>query len=217
MTAALGRNWQKPLQVSALHCSRCSCGRLAYVLLQQLETSDKLAATSVVQLAVWDRGLSFDASSTPGPPACPAGQEWGPCHPTAQAPLPLVKLTACTRPALQLIRNEPLQITYSYWDGTGHRKKIVVRKGDTVGEFLKAVKMQLAEEFRDIRWAAPATHSRGLPPGSLLRSDNKPLRQLAPAEAAALSCLQYCYGSHHETAHRCALVSVSQQCAIPDC
>eukprot|EP00891_Asterochloris_glomerata_P009414 jgi/Astpho2/9414/Aster-01676 len=51
----------------------------------------------------------------------------------------------------QLIRNEPLQITYSYWDGTGHRKKIVVRKGDTVGEFLKAVKMQLAEEFRDIR------------------------------------------------------------------
>ena len=31
-----------------------------------------------------------------------------------------------------------------------------MRKGDTVGEFLKAVKMQLAEEFRDIRWAAPA-------------------------------------------------------------
>ena len=83
--------------------------------------------------------------------------------PRAQAPLPLVELTACTLPALQLIRNEPLQITYSYWDGTGHRKKIVVRKGDTVGEFLKAVKMQLAEEFRDIRWAASALHSCGLP------------------------------------------------------
>ena len=72
-------------------------------------------------------------------------------------------LTACTLPALQLIRNEPLQITYSYWDGTGHRKKIVVRKGDTVGEFLKAVKMQLAEEFRDIRWAASTIHWCGLP------------------------------------------------------
>lgn len=43
-----------------------------------------------------------------------------------------------------------------------------MRKGDTVGEFLKAVKMQLAEEFRDIRWAAS--------PGSLLRTSNKHLR-----------------------------------------
>ena len=84
------------------------------------------------------------------------------CQFTAQAPLPRVDLTACPLPALQLIRNEPLQITYSYWDGTGHRKKIVVRKGDTVGEFLKAVKMQLAEEFRDIRWAA-SMHPRRVP------------------------------------------------------
>ncbi|KAK0594775.1 hypothetical protein LWI29_000423 [Acer saccharum] len=41
------------------------------------------------------------------------------------------------------IRNEPLQITYSYWDGTGHRRVIQVRKGDTIGEFLRAVQQQV--------------------------------------------------------------------------
>ncbi|BBH06949.1 XAP5 family protein [Prunus dulcis] len=46
------------------------------------------------------------------------------------------------------IRNEPLQITYSYWDGTGHRK---VRKGDKIGDFLRAVQQQLAPEFREVR------------------------------------------------------------------
>ncbi|XP_044509349.1 protein XAP5 CIRCADIAN TIMEKEEPER isoform X2 [Mangifera indica] len=49
------------------------------------------------------------------------------------------------------IRNEPLEITYSYWDGAGHRRVIQVRKGDTIGEFLRAVQQQLAPEFREIR------------------------------------------------------------------
>lgn len=50
-----------------------------------------------------------------------------------------------------MIRNEPLQITYSYWDGTGHRRAIQVRKGDSIGEFLRAVQQQLAPEFREVR------------------------------------------------------------------
>uniref|UniRef100_A0A7N2MZX7 FAM50A/XAP5 C-terminal domain-containing protein n=1 Tax=Quercus lobata TaxID=97700 RepID=A0A7N2MZX7_QUELO len=49
------------------------------------------------------------------------------------------------------IRNEPLQITYSYWDGAGHRRVLQVWKGDTIGEFLWAVQQQLAPEFREIR------------------------------------------------------------------
>ncbi|XP_050235012.1 protein XAP5 CIRCADIAN TIMEKEEPER isoform X2 [Mercurialis annua] len=49
------------------------------------------------------------------------------------------------------IRNEPLQITYSYWDGAGHRRVLQVRKGDAIGEFLRAVQQQLAPEFREIR------------------------------------------------------------------
>nr|CAB3457710.1 unnamed protein product [Digitaria exilis] len=47
--------------------------------------------------------------------------------------------------------HEPLSITYSYWDGTGHRRAIQVRKGDTIGEFLRAVQQQLAPEFREVR------------------------------------------------------------------
>ncbi|KAB1207583.1 Protein XAP5 CIRCADIAN TIMEKEEPER [Morella rubra] len=49
------------------------------------------------------------------------------------------------------IQNEPLEITYSYWDGAGHRRVIQARKGDTIGEFLRAVQQQLAPEFREIR------------------------------------------------------------------
>ncbi|KAL2643466.1 hypothetical protein R1flu_011053 [Riccia fluitans] len=52
------------------------------------------------------------------------------------------------------IRNEPLEITYSYWDGAGHRRVIQVRKGDTIAEFLRAVQQQLASEFREIRTAS---------------------------------------------------------------
>ncbi|KAG6554281.1 hypothetical protein Mapa_004197 [Marchantia paleacea] len=52
------------------------------------------------------------------------------------------------------IRNEPLEITYSYWDGAGHRRVIQVRKGDSIAEFLRAVQQQLASEFREIRTAS---------------------------------------------------------------
>ena len=44
---------------------------------------------------------------------------------------------------VQLIKNEPLEITYSYWDGTGHRRKVVVKKGDTIADFLKACRDQV--------------------------------------------------------------------------
>uniref|UniRef100_A0A7C9DHP1 FAM50A/XAP5 C-terminal domain-containing protein n=1 Tax=Opuntia streptacantha TaxID=393608 RepID=A0A7C9DHP1_OPUST len=54
----------------------------------------------------------------------------------------------------EMIKNEPLEITYSYWDGTGHRRVIQVRKGDTIGDFLRAIQQQLAPEFREVRTAS---------------------------------------------------------------
>lgn len=30
------------------------------------------------------------------------------------------------------VKSEPLMIVYSYWDGSGHRREIKVKKGDTV-------------------------------------------------------------------------------------
>ncbi|KAJ8570596.1 hypothetical protein K7X08_037568 [Anisodus acutangulus] len=41
------------------------------------------------------------------------------------------------------------QCTFHYWDGTGHRWVIQVRKGDSIGEFLWAVQQQLAPAFRE--------------------------------------------------------------------
>ena len=46
------------------------------------------------------------------------------------------------------IRKEKLEITYSYWDGAGHRRTVVVTKGATIFEFLELARRQLQDEFR---------------------------------------------------------------------
>ncbi|KAF0974536.1 hypothetical protein FDP41_006568 [Naegleria fowleri] len=43
------------------------------------------------------------------------------------------------------IKNEDIEITYSYWDGRGHRKSIVVKKGTTVESFLYKVQQEWQE------------------------------------------------------------------------
>ena len=53
--------------------------------------------------------------------------------------------------AVQLMKNETLKITYSYWDGQGHRRIAMVKKGDTVKDFLQKVKEQLIPECRELR------------------------------------------------------------------
>jgi protein FAM50 len=50
-----------------------------------------------------------------------------------------------------VIKNEMLQITYSYWDGQGHRRVIQVRKGTTIRRYLELVKQQISTEFHDVR------------------------------------------------------------------
>jgi protein FAM50 len=49
-----------------------------------------------------------------------------------------------------IIRQELLQITYSYWDGSGHRRSVTVKKGDTIGVFLELVRKDLCSEFREM-------------------------------------------------------------------
>lgn len=43
------------------------------------------------------------------------------------------------------IKKEPIQITYSYWDGTGHRKEVECRKGDTIAQFLEKCRQQFQQ------------------------------------------------------------------------
>ncbi|KAI9472708.1 hypothetical protein H4R22_002635 [Coemansia sp. RSA 1290] len=45
----------------------------------------------------------------------------------------------------EAIKQETVSITYSYWDGSGHRKQVVCKKGDTIGEFLSKCKAQVPE------------------------------------------------------------------------
>jgi len=42
-------------------------------------------------------------------------------------------------------------VTYSYWDGSGHRREIVLTKGTSIGQFLKLARKQLLKEFPELR------------------------------------------------------------------
>ncbi|EPQ28710.1 uncharacterized protein PFL1_03514 [Pseudozyma flocculosa PF-1] len=43
------------------------------------------------------------------------------------------------------MKNEDVQITYSYWDGTGHRKVVKCKKGDSIAQFLEKCRQQTNE------------------------------------------------------------------------
>lgn len=53
--------------------------------------------------------------------------------------------------AQEATKKEKLEIVYSYWDGTGHRRTITVPKGTTVGKFLEWVRQDLIEDFPEMR------------------------------------------------------------------
>lgn len=40
---------------------------------------------------------------------------------------------------------ETVEITYSYWDGSGHRKSVQCKKGDTIATFLEKCRQQVPE------------------------------------------------------------------------
>lgn len=49
------------------------------------------------------------------------------------------------------IKDESVAVTYSYWDGSGHRREITVPKKTTIGKYLELVKQQLVAEFAELR------------------------------------------------------------------
>lgn len=52
------------------------------------------------------------------------------------------------------IKSELLNITYSYWDGSGHRREITVRKGVTIHRFLQKCLEVLKLEFNELKAAS---------------------------------------------------------------
>ncbi|KAJ1648579.1 hypothetical protein LPJ64_000159 [Coemansia asiatica] len=43
------------------------------------------------------------------------------------------------------MKQEPVDITYSYWDGTGHRRHVRCRKGDSIAQFLDKCRRQVPD------------------------------------------------------------------------
>ena len=48
------------------------------------------------------------------------------------------------------MKQEKLEITYSYWDGSGHRRSLTCKKGDSIGRFLQLALEHLRGEFRHL-------------------------------------------------------------------
>ncbi|KAI9028811.1 FAM50A protein [Phycomyces nitens] len=43
------------------------------------------------------------------------------------------------------LKSEVISITYSYWDGSGHRKSVQCKKGDSISQFLDACRQQFPQ------------------------------------------------------------------------
>lgn len=50
------------------------------------------------------------------------------------------------------LKEEEIEITFSYWDGSGHRKSIVMKKGNSIYQFLqKSLEDVLRKEFPELK------------------------------------------------------------------
>nr|CAB3244498.1 protein FAM50A [Phallusia mammillata] len=49
------------------------------------------------------------------------------------------------------LKNEEIEITYSYWDGSGHRRKVKMKKGNSVQQFLIKCLEQLRQDFSELK------------------------------------------------------------------
>ncbi|XP_066840757.1 protein FAM50A isoform X1 [Anser cygnoides] len=51
------------------------------------------------------------------------------------------------------IKNEEIEITFSYWDGSGHRRTVKMKKGNTMQQFLQKALEILRKDFSELRSA----------------------------------------------------------------
>ncbi|KAJ8928942.1 hypothetical protein NQ314_018422, partial [Rhamnusium bicolor] len=51
----------------------------------------------------------------------------------------------------QKLKEEEIDITFSYWDGSGHRRTVRVKKGNSIYQFLQKVLELLRKEFSELK------------------------------------------------------------------
>lgn len=49
------------------------------------------------------------------------------------------------------LKDEEIEITFSYWDGSGHRRSIVQKKGNSIYQFLQKSLEVLRKEFPELK------------------------------------------------------------------
>jgi protein FAM50 len=49
------------------------------------------------------------------------------------------------------LKEAPLAVKFSYWDGSGHQRNVTVLVGDTVGAFIKKARLLLEKDFPQLR------------------------------------------------------------------
>ena len=49
------------------------------------------------------------------------------------------------------LKQQLLEITYSWWDGSGHRRTIQVPQGTTILKFLELVRVQISDQFPELK------------------------------------------------------------------
>jgi len=49
------------------------------------------------------------------------------------------------------LKNESIEVTYSYWDGSGHRKKCMMKKGDSIQKFLQQCLRDCRQEYTELK------------------------------------------------------------------
>lgn len=61
------------------------------------------------------------------------------------------KLAMEWRERQQRLKEEEIEITFSYWDGSGHRRQVRMKKGDSIYQFLQACLECLRKDFKELR------------------------------------------------------------------
>ena len=51
----------------------------------------------------------------------------------------------------ELMKAEPIVIAFSYWDGSGHRRDLRMRKGNTISQFLQKAVETLRPDFNELK------------------------------------------------------------------
>lgn len=61
------------------------------------------------------------------------------------------ELAAEWRERQQKLKEEEIEITFSYWDGSGHRRMVRMKKGNSIYQFLQACMEILRKDFNELR------------------------------------------------------------------